>query len=91
MNNIRFTTNLDEAKRFMFDLSAKWPANCIPRVGERIELPLSNGKVFDLEVCSVTYQATSQPFMAVIELHMPSYYAKMSINAWSEWFKRHSK
>ena len=91
MNNIRFTTNLDEGQRFMNELSTEWPANCVPRVGERIELPLSDGKYFQLEVCAVTYAATCKPFTTVVELHIPSYYSKMSIYEWSEWFKRHSK
>jgi hypothetical protein len=89
---LHFHTNLDEAKPDVDVLSDRvWPKDDmpIPRKGERIRVAFDLGKNFELDVVDVVYLYDAAIPVAHIELHMPSYYASMSIADWSTWFRRH--
>ncbi len=85
---VHFKTNLDEPQPDVWDLNERWPKDApLPRVGERILFVFDGNRKFELEVCSVAFNYAANE--AQVELHMPSYYGRMSINEWAEWFKRH--
>lgn len=93
---LRFRTNLDEPKETMDLVDLNREANdrpdlIVPRVGERITFRFARDGQrdfsYELEVCSVAYDYRNG--LVEVELHMPSYYASMSINEWAAWFKRH--
>lgn len=86
-----FRTNLDEAKRDVWDLNDV-ETSMIPRKGERIKVPFHKGVSYDryaylLEVVDVTYDFAESA--VEIELHIPSFQRSMSVREWTEWFRNH--
>lgn len=84
-----FKSNLDEVKRYLLDLNREWDGDIYPLNGERITYDKYNDGqfTFELEVKSVTFKNNGT--VKEIELHIPSYYSKMSLNDWSDWFNSH--
>jgi hypothetical protein len=79
---VTFTSNLDEVKRFLYDLNDNWKGDQYPSVGERVQF---QGKyIFDLEVVRVSFFDCGAA--KEIELHIPSYYKSMSVYDWTEKF-----
>ena len=86
---IRFHTNLDEVQGYVSDINSNWEGDIYPVVVDKIAFDKHDDLkfIFELEVKAVRFKQYGS--IKEIELHIPSYYGNMSLDAWCEWFKRH--
>lgn len=90
---IRFHTNLDLAKNFVYyqtDYHNRTPWEHVPPVGSCITFSLKDygkgNETFALEVVAVTYSADGQE--CTVELHIPKGHFAQSIAEWEKWMNR---
>lgn len=70
MHDVTFRTNVDAAKRFVGDLTARH-TNLNPMVGDTIVLHRSYGKIIQMVVCGRTWDVTKSGTELEIELTTP--------------------